>query len=483
MARNNGHIDYDRIYVLQNRWKIARRHIVYYGIRKAPDTFKNSVPLTRGTLKKLAMLDGNRSLKSVGVDATLKSLIRKGIVVPQEEYKPDKKNLEEAEFCANCTANDYMIPGLELDENGLCPMCSMKERLKNLKAVMPVRSRFPRNKRGEYDVALFYTGGKDSTYLLYYLCKVLGLRVLALCWETEYISPNAAASIENARKLVKNADIVVKKVDKEVMRRIYARHYALAGNTCMCPSLAYVLFYPLLTDLKVPYLVLGNEPSQMYNLIFNNISPIAAFRPWVQNIGRALINVARLISFRKPFKAGQMQTYFTVRTLAKGTPLYSGGEGKYHNEQVHNVFKALADEKEFMQPFKESVRRSWRNGNIPELVHVDLAEISGGYKWSEIKTVIKRETGWQDCADADKGLHTSCSIEKCKEYTQFTRFKEMRSRVIPFTAIEMAIAVRDGNVSREDAMREILTSTGFFDKPPEYEEMLRPLKENESEPD
>lgn len=59
----------------------------------------------------------------------------------------------------------------------------------------------------------------------------------------------------------------------------------------------------------------------------------------------------------------------------------------------------------------------------------------------------------------------------------------MRSRVIPFTAIEMAIAVRDGNVSREDAMREILTSTGFFDKPPEYEEMLRPLKENESEPD
>ena len=107
MARNKGHIDYDRIYVLQNRWKIARRHIVYYGIRKAPDTFKNSVPLTRGTLKKLAMLDGNRSLKSVGVDATLKSFIRKGIVVPQEEYKPDKKNLAEAEFCVNCTANDW----------------------------------------------------------------------------------------------------------------------------------------------------------------------------------------------------------------------------------------------------------------------------------------------------------------------------------------------------------------------------------------
>lgn len=478
MARSIKHIDGDKVYVLQNRWKVARRHIVYYGIRKAPDTFRNSVPLTRGTLRKLALLDGVRNLKSVGATAAVKRLIRKGVVVPIEEFKRDKKNFDEAEFCVNCTANDYMIPGLELDENGLCPMCAMKERLKNLKAVMPVRSRFPRNKRGEYDVALFYTGGKDSTYLLYYLCNVLGLRVLALCWETEYISPNAARSIENARKLIKNADIVVKKVDKEVMRRIYARHFALAGNTCMCPALAYVLFYPLLTEKKVPYLVLGNEPSQMYNLIFNNISPVAAFRPRVQNAGRFLINIARLISFRKPFKAGEMQTYFTVRTLAKGTPLYSSGEGKYHNEQVHNVFKALADEKEFMQPFRESVKRSWRTGNIPELVHVDLAEISGGYKWSEIKNVIKRETGWEDSAEPDKGLHTSCSIERCKEFTQFTRFKEMRSRVIPYTAIEMAIAVRDGNVSREDAMREILTSTGFFAEPAEYKEMLRPLKGN-----
>lgn len=480
MARSIEHIDDDKVYVLQNRWKVARRHLVYYGIRKAPHTFENSVRISRRTSKKLASLDGSVSLRSVGATAALVRLIKQGIVVPQEEYKKNKESLDEAEFCVNCTANDYMIPGLELDENGLCPMCSMKKRLKNLKAVMPVRSRFPRNKRGEYDVALFYTGGKDSSYLMYYLSEVLGLRVLALCWETEYISPNAAKSIENARKSVKNTDIIVRKVDKDVMRRIYAAHFALAGNTCMCPALAYVLFYPLLSEKKVPYLVLGNEPSQMYNLIFNNISPVAAFRPRVQNLGRIFINLARIFTFRKPFKAGQMQTYFTVRTLAKGTPLYSSGEGKYHNEQVQNVYKALEGEKEFMKPFKKSVKRSWRTGNIPALVHVDLAEISDGYKWAEIKESIKREIGWEDSAEPDKGLHTSCSIERCKEYTQFTRFREMKSRVIPYTAIEMAIAVRDGNLSREEAMREICTSTGFFGEPREYAEMLRPIKDKQN---
>lgn len=480
MSRCTKNIDYEKAYVLQNRWKIAGNRLICYGIRKAPHTFDNSVRLSRRTLKKLALLDGVVSLRNVGASAAIIRLIRQGIVVPQEEYKRNKESFDEAEFCVNCTANDYMIPGLELDENGLCPMCAMKERLKGLKALMPVKNRFPRNKRGEYDVALFYTGGKDSSYLMYYLSEVLGLRVLALCWETEYISPNAAKSIENARKSVKNADIIVKKVDKEIMRRIYAAHFALAGNTCMCPALAYVLFYPLLTEKKVPYLVLGNEPSQMYNLIFNNISPVAAFRPWVQNLGRACMNFARILTFRKPFKAGQMQTYFTVRTLAKGTHLYSSGEGKYHNEQVHNVYKALAKEKEFMKPFTESVKRSWRTGDIPALVHVDLAEISDGYKWAEIKESIKREIGWEDSAEPEKGLHTSCSIERCKEYTQFTRFREMQSRVIPYTAIEMAIAVRDGNLSREDAMREIRTSTGFFGEPREYAEMLRPIKDKQN---
>ena len=114
---------------------------------------------------------------------------------------------------------------------------------------------------------------------------------------------------------------------------------------------------------------------------------------------------------------------------------------------------------------------------VDALVHVDLAEISDGYKWAEIKESIKREIGWVESAEPEKGLHTSCSIERCKEYTQFTRFREMKSRVIPYTAIEMAIAVRDGNLSREEAMREIRTSTGFFGKPREYAEMIRPIED------
>ena len=38
------------------------------------------------------------------------------------------KSLDEARFCTNCVANDFIIPGLEFDEQGRCPMCKKAEK-------------------------------------------------------------------------------------------------------------------------------------------------------------------------------------------------------------------------------------------------------------------------------------------------------------------------------------------------------------------
>ena len=62
---------------------------------------------------------------------------------------------------------------------------------------------------------------------------------------------------------------------------------------------------------------------------------------------------------------------------------------------------------------------------------------------------------------SNKGLHTSCMIEKCKEHSQFLRFYHMRSDMIPFSALEISIASRSNNLSRERAMAELRESLGF----------------------
>ena len=81
--------------------------------------------------------------------------------------------------------------------------------------------------------------------------------------------------------------------------------------------------------------------------------------------------------------------------------------------------------------------------------------------WKKIKELIVNECGWVAPEDIDKGLHTSCKIEKCKEYSQFNRFYHMRSKLIPFSAIEMAIASRSKCLSKDEAIKEIKNSLGF----------------------
>ena len=95
-------------------------------------------------------------------------------------------------------------------------------------------------------------------------------------------------------------------------------------------------------------------------------------------------------------------------------------------------------------------------------MQVDLDDICGGhYDWKQIKETIISECGWVAPEQTDKGLHTSCKIEKCKEHSQFLRFYNMKSTMIPFSAIEISLASRKNNLSREDALAELRSSLGF----------------------
>ena len=87
-------------------------------------------------------------------------------------------------------------------------MCATQNETKRLKSVVPIKNTFERSKKSRFDVAVFYTGGKDSTYLLYYLTKVLNLRVLALTWELPFMSESAKKSIEGAKNTLSNAEFI-----------------------------------------------------------------------------------------------------------------------------------------------------------------------------------------------------------------------------------------------------------------------------------
>lgn len=462
------------MYCLQSRWKLVENKLIYYGMRNRKNLFRNEIRLTKKQRAVIASLP--RAL-----DASEKAILGKLLgtcVVSEENVRKIPTSIREAVFCSRCCANDFIIPGLEFDADGLCPMCQTREETRYLRSLVPVVEEIPRTEKSRFDVALFYTGGKDSTYLLYHLTKVMGLRVLAMTWEIPFMSESARKSMENAKTHFPEAEFITRTVAPAQLQKFYRKLYARSENTCACPSLAYVLFYPEMVANRVPYFVAGNEPAQILGLYYNHMAPKFAYTFPDNRFLNFLMNVGRVLTLHPPLKRGQFHTLATMRKLA-----YGGGKLQhlfgYQNELVDNVVTAIGEVPRLVEPLRRSIRYSSRTGHIPAFVQLDFDRISGGsYDWKRVKERIVKECGWVPPREEGKALHTSCKIEKCKEYSQFQRFYHCRSRMIPFSALEISLASNSRNLSREAAIREMEESLGFsLTEVPECEIMRAVLEE------
>ena len=445
------------MYDLQNRWKIEGNKLVYYGLRNVPDLLHNEIKISYRQKRILSRLPCELTTDEI---RDLKSLFKTQVVEISQKRKTPT-SFKEAKFCTSCVANDFMIPGLEFDRNGKCPMCQTAKETEKLKSVVPIKNTFSRSKKSRFDVAVFYTGGKDSTYLLYYLSKVQNLRVLAMTWEIPYLSDSAKQSIENAKKTLKNVEFITRKISDSDLKKIYRKLYELSGNTCACPSLAYVLFYPEMVANRIPYFVVGNEPVQMLGLYYNHMAPKISYSFGDNKLMNVFFSIGRILTFRPPLKRGQFHTLATMKQLAYGDSFLKKISG-YDNELVSNVVTSIKEVPEILKPLKHSIRSSSFTGNIPAFVQVDFDKVNGSkYDWKKVQEIIKNECGWVAPNKSEKGLHTSCNIEKCKEHTQFLRFYQMKTRMIPFSALEISLASRNKNVTRENALAELKESLGF----------------------
>jgi len=445
------------MYYLQSRWKLEKNKLHYYGLRTAPDTGKNDVFVTGKQAAILSTLP--RELSREELSALRRFLGRQ--VVEENALRHIPTALSEAVFCSECCANDFIIPGIEFDDAGRCPMCQTADRVRHLKSVVPIVEEIPRSRKSRFDIALFYTGGKDSTFLLYHLSKVMNLRVLALTWEIPYMSDCAVESIKNAKKAFTNVEFITRSMNQEDLRRFYRKLYSLSDNTCACPSLAYLLFYPELVANKVPYFVAGNEPVQMLGLYYNHMAPEIAYSFAGNRFLSTLLNLGRILTLRPPIRQGQFQTLMAMKQLAYGDTPVQKISG-YKNELVSNVVEAIRSVPELLPAFKRAIRRSSFTGNIPAFVHFDLDKLCGGkYDWNKVRQILIEECGWVPPADDKKALHTSCKIEKCKDHTQFVRFYHCKSKMIPFSALEFSLASRMCGRSREETLYEMEHLLGF----------------------
>ena len=142
--------------------------------------------------------------------------------------------------------------------------------------------------------------------------------------------------------------------------------------------------------------------------------------------------------------------------------LYNKDSLQEMNELVSNIVEAIHTVPELLPPLKRSIRRSSWTGNVPAFVHLDLDKICNGkYDLNKVKNILINECGWVAPDDENKALHTSCKIEKCKDYTQFLRFYHCKSKMIPFSAIEFSLASKNCGRTKEESLYEMQNLLGF----------------------
>lgn len=121
--------------------------------------------------------------------------------------------------CSMCVMPDT-VPGIDFDEKGLCPYCRNyrqesyrdREELDALVAEAKARER-------RYDAIVPVSGGRDSTYVLYYAKAVLDMRVLAVNYDNEFGIQESRDNIRRACDRL-GVDLEIIRSRREIARRI-----------------------------------------------------------------------------------------------------------------------------------------------------------------------------------------------------------------------------------------------------------------------
>lgn len=349
--------------------------------------------------------------------------------------------------CTKCVNNNFVISDLAFDEHGTCTICQLYDKsINDMTWVNDIITdkkliSYCEGNKSRFDVMVLYTGGKDSSFLLWYLAKKLELRVLAATWNMPFMQESALNNIKSAMKKLPNVEFIQKTVRLDELREAIKIRMFKDGIPCLCEQIAYLLFYPIAIQENIPLIIDGAEKVQSIR-IGNSFSKTTKN---IKQTGDREQTTAELMILLRSLKR--------LNSNEKKIPFIS---------EADKIINYICDE----------------NNNIPIIKH--LANTDYYEKWIDIINIIKKELDWTAPAGQDSFLHTSCKIEKLKDYCQYKLYKNMKSSAIPESIKEISAAVYLGYITREEGLNEI-NNTGYFTEPECINYVLELLNINRNE--
>jgi amino acid adenylation domain-containing protein len=244
--------------------------------------------MPEGNIELLGRKDHQVKIRGYRVElAEIENLLRNYKFTPrgQQTIPGNIQNTRAPEAVSRCrhcllSAN---YPGLTFNQDGVCNVCEeyrqyeshIKRYFKTGKDFLNlVKSVKNTNPAGKYDCLLLFSGGKDSSYVLYRLVE-MGLKVLTFTFDNGYISETAFANIKRIASQLAVDNIVGK---AEHMDRVFVE--SLRTNHNVCHGCWYALNgvgIKFAKENNVPMVISGLSRGQIFDMRLHGLFQVGIF--------------------------------------------------------------------------------------------------------------------------------------------------------------------------------------------------------------
>lgn len=126
-------------------------------------------------------------------------------------------------FCSKCVLPTNYL-NIEIDDNGVCQHCrnylfTDYQGVEKLMEIIKEPLKLNRSKR--YDCVVGFSGGRDSTYLLWYVVKILKLRPLAVFSDDLFIPEIALENIESTCRIL---NVELRRIKHDNLKKCITHH-------------------------------------------------------------------------------------------------------------------------------------------------------------------------------------------------------------------------------------------------------------------
>jgi N-acetyl sugar amidotransferase len=198
-------------------------------------------------------------------------------------------------YCTRCLYPETK-PDLFFNDEGVCSACVAAEEKHNHvnweereKDFYKIIEHYKQKGSTGYDCIVPVSGGKDSTYQLYFMKKVCGLNPLGVCFETTAVTEIGQHNLDNLSKM--GVDVIHFKKNYDVYRKMVVESFKRVGDE-MWPNHIGIFTIPVMIAVKfnIPLIIWGENPQQEYGGPLESVQNNILTRRWLEEFGGLLGN-------------------------------------------------------------------------------------------------------------------------------------------------------------------------------------------------